>query len=525
MPLRLSFESGPLAGIHIVTSAPQIRLGRDPAQNDILLTNPKVSRRHAMIERSVRGGYSLEVMGTGPTKLNGDAIASIGGRSTVHTLSTGDRIDFGGIEIVISEADAKLIVVSGPAAGREISIDGETRIGRSGDCALVLPDAAVLDEHVVITSTPLGFRAEARGPVMFNGAPADSRVLAHADELVIGGTIVRFAVQAQDEIGVESGMSSATMIAPAGNAVGELVFISGSAKGDRIPLGDDQIILGTRGDCTFVLSDLLASPLHCAISKAGDQFVATDLGSDAGTYINGERIYQGTALKPGDLVAVGSHVVECRLIGGVTVASKGNTIFTTLSPGGVLDLGPQPRFVLDGRVIKARKIVLGRAPSCDVIVEGPAVSREHCTLAWDDGFVVRDTSAAGTHLDDKRVVQQQLPPSGVLRIIDAQFRIAVRGEVCTVERADAALAQAAVDVARAHAGAHASMLSRAAINISDVKQAAGEGFRTIFRMDAGALEHEIAARKKDLRRGAPAWRPSSDLARDGSMRGAVVLSL
>src|SRR5262249_13609162 len=118
----------------------------------------------------------------------------------------------------------------------------------------------------------------------------------------------------------------------------------------------------------------------------------------------------------------------------------------------------------------------------------------------------------------------QLPPSGVLRIVDTLFRIAVRGEVCTIERADAALAQAALDVQRARAGAHASMLSRA-MNIADVKQAAGEGLRTIYRMDAGALEHEIATRKKDLKRNAPAWRPSSDLARDGSLRGAVMLSV
>ena len=301
------------------------------------------------------------------------------------------------------------------------------------------------------------------------------------------------------------------------------MFIAGAAKGERIPLGDNQIILGTRVDCTFVLSDLLASPLHCAISKSGDQFVATDLGSESGTYINGERIFQGTALKPGDLVAVGGHVVEARLLGGVTIASKGNTIFTTLSQA-VADMGPQPRFVIDGRVIKSRKIAIGRAPSCDVIVDGPMVSREHCVLEWENGFVVRDTSAAGTYLDDKRVVQQQLPPTGVLRIVDTLFRIAVRGEVCTIERADAALAQAALDVQRARAGAAASMLSRA-MNLADVKQAAGEGLRTIFRMDAGALQQEIANRKKDLKRNAPAWRPSSDLARDGALRGAVVLSI
>jgi pSer/pThr/pTyr-binding forkhead associated (FHA) protein/thioredoxin reductase/ferredoxin len=522
MPLRLSFESGPLAGVHIVTSAPAIRLGRDPGANDILLTNPKVSRRHALIERSVRGGYALEVLGAGPTKLNGDVISAVGGRSTVHALSTGDRLDFGGVEIVVAEAVAKLIVVSGPSAGREIALDGAARIGAGRRCDLYLADPGVAEEHVAISSTPLGFRAEARAPTLFNGAPGDARVLAHGDELVLGGTTVRFAVAAE-EPEPEASLATMPAVRGAAHAVGELVFLAGPAKGERIPLGDNQIILGTRVDCTFVLSDLLASPLHCAISKADDQFVATDLGSDLGTYINGERIRQGTALRPGDLVAVGAHVLEARLLGGVGLADRGTSTFGTLSQV-LADLAPQPRFVIDGRVIKARRIAIGRAPSCDVIVDGLAVSREHCTIEWEQGFAVRDSSAAGTYLDDRRVVQQLLPPTGVLRVVDTLFRVAVRGEVCTIERTDAALAQAALDVQRARAGAHASMLSRS-LDVSEVRQAGGEAMRTIFRMDAGAIQQEIASRKKDLKRNAPAWRPSSDLSRDGALRGAVMLSV
>ena len=64
MALRLSFESGALAGIHIVTASPSVRLGRDPQTNDILLTHPKVSRRHAVLVRkgshfTVRDASSL----------------------------------------------------------------------------------------------------------------------------------------------------------------------------------------------------------------------------------------------------------------------------------------------------------------------------------------------------------------------------------------------------------------------------------------------------------------------------------
>ncbi len=531
MPLRLSFESGPLAGIHIVTSSQTIRLGRDPGQNDILLTNPKVSRRHAVIERSIRGGYSLEVMGSGPSKLNGDQISAVQGRAAIQQLANGDRLDFGGIELGVNEAEVKLIAVMGTSAGREVSIDGPARIGSGQDCDLVLADSGVAEEHVVITSTPLGFRADARAPVQFNGAQAESRVLAHGDELVIGSAVVRFTVS-DPEDQAEGSLTNMTVVGRQAdaktNAVGELIFISGAAKGERIPLGNDQIILGTRADCTLVLNDLLASPIHCAISMSGDQFVATDLGSEAGTYINGERIFQGTALKPGDLIAIGSHVVEARLIGGVTQASKGNTIFTTLAPGG-LDLGPQSKFVVDGRVMKAKKIVLGRAPSCDVIVDGPAVSREHCVIEWENGFVCRDTSSAGTYIDDKRIVQQTLQPSCVIRIVDTLFRVAVRGEVCTLERTDAALAQAAVEVARQNA----SMLTRGIqASESPYQLPSGasqfmtrEGMQTIFKLDVGQLEQQIAARKKDLRRGAPQWRPSSDLERNVAMRGTVVISI
>src|SRR5262245_13285373 len=194
MPLRLAFETGALAGIHIVTAATTVRMGRDPQQNDILLTNPKVSRRQAILEKSVRGGYSLEIIGTGPSKLNGDPIVSIAGRPTVHAISSGDRVDFGGVEFQVSEADVKLMVVSGPAAGRELLLTGNARIGRGGDCDLVLMDPGISEEHLVITAAALGFRADARAQTLFNGAQGDSRVLAHGDEIVIGQTALRFTV-------------------------------------------------------------------------------------------------------------------------------------------------------------------------------------------------------------------------------------------------------------------------------------------------------------------------------------------
>src|SRR5262249_6329797 len=157
--------------------AQTIKLGRDPQQNDILLTNPKVSRKHALIERSIRGGYTLEVLGTGPSRLNGDPIAAIAGRTTLHPLSTGDHLDFGGVELTVSEAQVKLIVTSGPLAGREVAIDGTVRVGSGRDCDLVLSDPGIAEEHLVLASTPLGFRAEPKQLTLVNGQAGDARVL------------------------------------------------------------------------------------------------------------------------------------------------------------------------------------------------------------------------------------------------------------------------------------------------------------------------------------------------------------
>src|SRR4029077_5271064 len=97
------------------------------------------------------------------------------------------------------------------------------------------------------------------------------------------------------------------------------------------------------------------------------------------------------------------------------------------------------------------KITIGRAPTCDVIVDDPVTSREHCRIEYRDGFVVTDSSTHGTYVDDKRVVSHALAASCALRVGTMLFRVGARGEVCTLERVDAVLAQAAVDVARQHA--------------------------------------------------------------------------
>ncbi len=529
MTFQLRFETGSLAGTQIVTAAPAIRLGREREHNDIILSNPEASRRHAVLNTSLRGSF-LEITGAGPAELNRTPVVRAGDRNPLFFLTSGDRVNLGGVEFVYEKVTAKLIVVSGPAAGRSLALTGAARIGAGGDCDLILTAPGVAARHVLISATPWGFRAEPMADMLVNGAPSQARILTHGDEIKLGTTELRFAIEIEgadsDNVEPTSNYVRST------NAVGELVFIAGLAKDQRIPLGDEQIILGTRQDSTWVLSDPYVSAAHCAISRNGDEFVVTDLGSSNGTLLNGARITKGMTLRPGDLIAMGSHVVEARLVGGVVEAARTSMKFTAMDMPAV----PQPRIVIDGRVHTGGKITIGRSPQCEIVVESPLASRVHCTIAWDKDrrFTIADSSSHGTYLDDKRVVNAPLLESCVLRIADRLFRISTRGEVCTIEHTDALLAQAAVDVAREQAAKFTVAVQAAELAnaVASVNRAPGAPplprndapFRTVMRMGAAELEQQIAARKKDLRKGAPVWRTSSDLAPNRLRTWAIRLS-
>ena len=194
MPLRLSFETGNLAGVNLITGAKTVRIGRDPQQSDLVLSAPGVSRRHAILERSARGGYTIEIVGNGPSSLNGDAIVAIAGRPPAQMLSRGDRVDIGGVEFKVTEAEVRVICTAGPAVGRELLLGGPATIGSGGDCDLVIAAPDVVEKHIEIAATPLGFRAYAAAPTAFNGKPAQTRLLSDGDDIVIGTTTLRVSV-------------------------------------------------------------------------------------------------------------------------------------------------------------------------------------------------------------------------------------------------------------------------------------------------------------------------------------------
>ena len=92
--------------------------------------------------------------------------------------------------------------------------------------------------------------------------------------------------------------------------------------------------------------------------------------------------------------------------------------------------------------LPARRILIGRDDSCDVIVRGNSVSRRHASISpVNGGFLLRDESVNGTLVNGVRVVGTYLLGNGdVVRIHDQDLRVeldaspspAIRGETTTV---------------------------------------------------------------------------------------------
>jgi pSer/pThr/pTyr-binding forkhead associated (FHA) protein/thioredoxin reductase/NAD-dependent dihydropyrimidine dehydrogenase PreA subunit len=516
--IRLRIHSGPFAGREIVTAASLIRIGRDPAKNDLVIAgDEQVSGRHCQLQRSPRGTYVLEDVGSSNgTRVNGRRIANVGTQTAVY-LAAGDRFELGTTTIEIRDGKARLTVVEGPKRGRDLALDERLlSIGRASDNLLDLDDAEVSAYHAVIRCTPLGFVLEDLGSTngcLVNGTKTKHHALSDGDELAIGRSRLRFMIDELEEV-------SRFGESPKGaEAFGRLVVVGGPAAGRSLPLGAGQVVLGRRDDATLQISDEQVSSIHCAVTRVDDGFVLTDLKSSNGTFLNGTRLATGTVLKPGDLIAIGTTVVEFKLVGGAP--SLPPTLAPQPAPSkvvaeGAYEVAPQHKFVIGGHVVAGvAQVTIGRAPSCDLRLDGVGVSKEHCKIVWRDGFVLEDGSTHGTYVNDRRIVREKLAGEQVVRVGLHLINLSIRGDRCSIEPIDAARAMAAIEVAREGA----EVLARA--SLAPAEAAAGQygglgaGYRTVFQLpgvaDTDAL---IREREQKFKKGAPAWRPSSDIARD-----------
>lgn len=138
-------------------------------------------------------------------------------------------------------------------------------------------------------------------------------------------------------------------------------------------------------------------------------------GGDGQASTNGTQLNQAyisnhhwVSLRPGDALQIGENPAEAV-----------HLLLLQLEEGGPAQLHPQSQ----GWHLQQGSLSVGRSQQCDVVVEGPTVSRQHCLIrqAGHQTFLI-DQSQNGVFVNEQRVSRQVLLHNGdIIKIGSSQF--------------------------------------------------------------------------------------------------------
>ncbi|WNO09490.1 FHA domain-containing protein [Teredinibacter sp. KSP-S5-2] len=177
--------------------------------------------------------------------------------------------------------------------------------------------------------------------------------------------------------------------------------------------------IGRASDNHLVLDDENIADYHAKILHQDDTFLIKDLSTDAGTYVNGQRINQ----KP----------IVCG-----DVLSFGNTELEIIDPL-IEDLDQESDYwslIADSSWLSGQEfplikketnepIILGRGKQCDIVFPGTHLSRQHASVVINsDSITLRDlNSSNGTFVNDKKISELNVFPGDRIRLDVYSFRV------------------------------------------------------------------------------------------------------
>lgn len=91
-----------------------------------------------------------------------------------------------------------------------------------------------------------------------------------------------------------------------------LVVTDGPLAGMSLPLRESGTLIGRNPESSLVLDDDYASGRHLRVYRDDQGWVAEDLGSTNGTFLDGARLTAPTPVEVGSQLRIGRTVVELR---------------------------------------------------------------------------------------------------------------------------------------------------------------------------------------------------------------------
>jgi hypothetical protein len=88
-----------------------------------------------------------------------------------------------------------------------------------------------------------------------------------------------------------------------------LMCLTGATKGEAFILKSNRIVLGRGETADIRVMDIKSSREHAEITRVGDEWTLTDLGSQNGVVVNDQKVTQ-VKLKEGDKIVIGQTVYK-----------------------------------------------------------------------------------------------------------------------------------------------------------------------------------------------------------------------
>jgi ABC-type multidrug transport system ATPase subunit len=280
-------------------------LGRAPAST-IVLNHPMVSRRHAEIRSDGAGAVIADMGSANGTRVNQMELEV----KEWHPLRSGDVIEIGPFSLrVREERDAAgpateifrtgTVLISaavGPVLrvrtpddnSRDFTLTEPTyTLGRSPENDIVINDPAVSRFHARLEKRDSSYEIvdlDSTNGLSLNGSKFDRRLLVLGDLLQIGQSVQ-----------LEFRSTSPAAEAPKPAAI-------------ELPPVDEVMIIGRPGPgIDVVIDDPRVSRRHACVINQNGSMVIEDLGSETGTFVNGERLTARQMLNEGDVIRIGGQ--------------------------------------------------------------------------------------------------------------------------------------------------------------------------------------------------------------------------
>ncbi len=176
----------------------------------------------------------------------------------------------------------------------------------------------------------------------------------------------------------------------------------------EVSVATDNFLIGRDPTNQLVICDVKVSRFHCRLTRQGAQYRLEDLDSASGTLLEGQKVTDAI-LADGQAITVGPANIVFVDDSGAQEDDPG------VCEHGLYFIGGP----LSGDVaIFSDTIQIGRAPDCELIVEGTLVSNYHCSIkSAPEGFFLQDLgSTNGTLLNDTKTAEALLTPGDQITV-------------------------------------------------------------------------------------------------------------